>query len=110
MQQALTTDAEVNHLFERVSSNMQSLLGYGSAEAAALIAEYYKCFTDKAHCDALGVSVQDDDYFFHEAPLGMALRIHYYLGLKADPSPSAYLAWRKDFVAQMKGTERGSTD
>jgi hypothetical protein len=37
----------------------------------------------------------------------MALRIHYYLGLKADPSLGAYLSWRKDFVAKMKEAERG---
>lgn len=109
MKQELSSDKEVNQLFERVSSNMQSIFGYSADEAWILITNYYSLFKTKSYCDSLGIGVQDDDFFFHEAPMGMAMRIHYYLALKADPNPRAFLLWRKDFVSRMKEAQHGGT-
>jgi len=110
MEKILSATKEVNDLLERISSNMQFLFGYAPDEARALIVEYCKLFTDKTYCDSIGLRVQDDDYFFHEAAMGMAMRIHYYLGIKADPDPDTFLSWRKDFVLKMKESQRGNTN
>ena len=108
MTEALSNDQDVNHLFERVRSNMESLFGYSSNEAWDLIKEYTRLFRDVAYCASIGIGVQDDDYFFHEAPMGMAMRVHYYLGMKADPSPRAFLLWRKELTKQLASKAHGS--
>jgi hypothetical protein len=95
-------DSEVIRLFDRICSNMMLLFGYSEASARSLIIEYHQLFTDKSYCETLGIGVQDDDFFFHEAPMGMALRIHYFLGLKGNPSQSSFLEWRRDTVKRLK--------
>lgn len=96
-----------NWLFDRIVSNLQSLFGYESAEAIALTQRYYDLFRDKSYCDSIGVGVQDDDFFNHEAPMGMAMRVHYHLGIKADHSRRNFLRWRREFqLAQRKRESR----
>ncbi|CAJ0730480.1 hypothetical protein ACUXIW_003869 [Ralstonia pickettii] len=102
MRQKISSDSEVNRLFERACTNMQSLFGYSEAAAWSLLAEYHRLFTDKSYCEELGIGVQDDDFFFHEAPMGMALRVHYFVGLKGTPSQSDFLDWRRDTVKRLK--------
>lgn len=67
---------------------------YAPAMASSLVSDYYSKFTDPSYCKALGIPVQDDDFFFHEGVSGLALRIHYYLGLGGDPTPAKYIEWR----------------
>ena len=94
-------------MFDRIVSNLQSLFDYSSQKAVELTSEYYLLFRDKSFCDSVGIGVQDEDYFAHEAPMGMALRIHYYLGLKGDFDPQKFLQWRKDFLIQRRRIESG---
>jgi hypothetical protein len=95
-------------MFDRIISNLQSLFGYDLAGATALTQRYYDLFRDKSYCDSIGVCVQDVDYFNHEAPMGMAMRVHYHLGLKGDPSPQKYLLWRRDFQLKQRQLESGN--
>lgn len=94
-------------MFDRIVANLHSLFEYGSAEATALTERYYELFRDQSYCDSIGVGVQDENFFNHEAPKGMAMRAHYYLGLKADPSPQSYLFWRRDFQLALRSLESG---
>lgn len=48
-----------------------------------------------SQCPACGIPLQDDDLFHHEGAAVLALRIHYYLGLGGDPTPKAFMAWRR---------------
>jgi hypothetical protein len=108
MPQPISPDRQVNNLLERICTNMQELFHYSQADAWSLIGDYYRLFRDEAHCSRLGVAVQDDDFFFHEAPMGMALRIHYFLGMKEQARSASFLAWRKEFLTQLKVGQRGS--
>jgi hypothetical protein len=103
MRKPLSADAGVNLLFERAASEMRQLFGYSEAEAWALIVEYYRLFTDSELCSRHGVVVQDADFFFHEAPLGMALRVQYFVGLKGLANRGGFLDWRMSVVQRMRG-------
>ena len=98
---------ERDWMFDRIVSNLQSLFGYSSQKADEIATEYYVLFRDKTFCDSVGISVQDEDYFAHEAPMGMAMRIHYYLGLKGDFDPQKFLQWRKNFQIHQREIESG---
>ena len=88
----IAADTETNQLLEQISVALSER--YSLAEAEALVKEYYAKFTDASYCRFLGIPIQDDDFFFHEGVIGMALRIHYYLGLEGDPNPSKFIEWR----------------
>jgi hypothetical protein len=98
----LPADADVNRLFDRVVAEMQARLGYTAQAASALVHEYYTRFRDPQYCDEIHVPVQDDDFFFHEGTGGMALRVHYYLGLKENPDPMSFINWRADYYRQLR--------
>lgn len=97
MDPMLPTDADVNKLFDQVVTDLQARFGYTAQAASALVREYYTLFRDPQYCKGIGVPVQDDDFFFHEAAGGMALRVHYYLGLKENPDPGKFIDWRADY-------------
>ena len=97
MEPMLPADADVNRFFDRVVAEMQSRLGYTEQAAAALVHEYYTRFRDPEFCRQIHVAVQDDDFFFHEGVGGMALRVHYYLGLKLNPDRMSFIRWRAEF-------------
>ena len=97
-----------NWMFDRIVANLQSLFAHEPTDAVALTQRYYDLFRDKAYCESIGVVVQDDDYFNHEAPMGMAMRVHYYLSLKGDPAPQSYLFWRREFQLARRELESGS--
>lgn len=67
---------------------------YPPEKAESLVRDYYSKFMDSCYCKSIGVPVQDDDFLFHEGVGGMALRIHYYLGLEGDPDPHKFIEWR----------------
>ncbi|QWT21491.1 hypothetical protein KPL74_05670 [Bacillus sp. NP157] len=93
---------ESDWLFNRIVSNLQSLFGHSSDAAVALAMDYYRLFQDQTFCESIGISAQDKDFFEHEAPMGMAVRIHYYLALKGDPDPQKFLFWRRDFQLRLR--------
>jgi hypothetical protein len=103
----LPTDADTNRLFDQVVEELQARFRYSAGAAAALAREYYMRFRDPQFCESIGVPVQDDDFFFHEAAGGMALRVHYYLGIKEDPNPSRYIEWRTNYFRQLRAVRRG---
>ncbi|HWV15049.1 MAG TPA: hypothetical protein VN030_06415 [Cellvibrio sp.] len=92
----LPTDEDTNIFFNTVLSLLQKECNYSYEESCSLIQEYYINFTNSEYCQKLGIPVQDDDFFFHEGAGGMALRIHYYLGLKANPEPEQFIEWRSN--------------
>jgi hypothetical protein len=98
----LCADADVNQLFDRVVTEMQERFGYRAQAASALVHEYYARFRDPQYCNEIHIPVQDDDFFFHEAAGGMALRVHYYLGLKENPDPMRFIDWRADYFCRLR--------
>ena len=88
----IAADTETNQLLDQISVALCE--SYTQAEAESLVRDYYVKFTDPFYCRSIGVPVQDDDFFFHEGVRGMALRVHYYLGLEGDPAPSKFIEWR----------------
>lgn len=94
MNMELSKDEEVNHFFGQVISILTSECSYPTEDASRLVREYYDFFRDADRCKQIGVPTQDDDFFFHEGIRGMALRVHYYLGLKGDPNPRSFIEWR----------------
>lgn len=90
----LPTDEETNKLFDSVMARLVEDCDCSESEANALIHEYYHNFRDEEYCRKINIPVQDDDFFFHEAAGGMALRIYYYLVLKGNPDPQNFLEWR----------------
>ena len=104
MEPMLPADADVNQLFDRVVTEMQARFGYTAQAASALVHEYYTRFRDPQYCNEIHIPVQDDDFFFHEAAGGMALRVHYYLGLQENPEPMKFIDWRTDYFRQLRAT------
>lgn len=88
----IAADTETNRLLDQISAVLSER--YSQAEAEALVRDYYVKFTDPSYCSSIGIPAQDDDFFFHEGVTGMALRIHYYLGLRGDPAPGKFIEWR----------------
>ncbi|WP_157480844.1 MULTISPECIES: hypothetical protein [unclassified Lysobacter] len=97
MNPMLPTDEETNRFFDEVVSDLHASFGYSVADASTLAREYYSRFRSAQHCGAIGIPVQDDDFFFHEGVTGMALRSHYHVGLGKDPYPHAFIEWRSSF-------------
>jgi hypothetical protein len=93
----LPADADVNRFFDLVVADMQSRLDYTEQAATELVHEYYTRFRDPEYCRQIRVAVQDDDSIFHEGVGGMALRVHYYLGLKENPDHMSFVRWRAEF-------------
>jgi hypothetical protein len=106
MEPRLPTDEDTNRFFDMVVTRLIQDFGYTSEEASSMVHSYYRSFRDEAYCKTINVPVQDDDYFFHESETGMALRIHYYLGLKADPDPRSFLKWRNEYYEQIRKARR----
>jgi hypothetical protein len=106
MDPALPTDEVTNRFFDDVVSDLHCNFGYSMVEASNLIREYYVSFRDAEFCRAIRVPVQDDDYFLHEGVRGMALRIHYYLGIKGDPDPQAFIMWRTSLQSSRTKVEK----
>jgi len=100
MNPPLSSDDQINRLFDGTVVILQSKFGYSAEEATSMVREYYQRFRDPAYCKSIGVRVQDDDFFFHEASGGMSLLVHYYLGLKGDPDPRKFLDWRTEYNRQ----------
>jgi hypothetical protein len=90
----VSSEGEVNCLFGEVAKYLAEVLGYSANKAAEMAASYYAQFTSDEFCRSIGVPRQDDEFFFHEAAGGVALRAHYYLGIKGDPDPGAFIEWR----------------
>lgn len=91
----LPTDEDTVRLFDEAIARLhQDTDEYSFQEASALAQRYYRQFTDPAFCTQLGIPTQDDELFHHEGAAGLALRIHYYLTLRGDPTPKAFVAWR----------------
>lgn len=91
-------DDDVNDYFDMIVRSLTLSFGYCVSQSEDLVREYYRKFTDPIFCSSIGIIVQDDDFFFHEGAVGMALRIQYYLVLKGDPSREAFIDWRKEFI------------
>jgi hypothetical protein len=88
----LAADKETNDLLGKIAAALSET--YPSEDAESPVCAYYKQFTDPVYCESIGIPVQDDDFFFHEGIRGMALRIHYYLGIGGDPAPEKFIEWR----------------
>lgn len=92
--QQFSNDEDMNLFLSDVISSLEGECGYSNSEASDLVANYYKLFLDGDYCAKIGIPVQDDEFLYHEGVGGMALRVHYYLGLKLDPNPKKFIEWR----------------
>jgi hypothetical protein len=90
----VSSDEDVNCFFGEVAKYLSEVLEYSATEAVEMATSYYAKFTSDEFCRSIGVPRQDDEFFFHEAAGGVALRAHYYLGIKGDPDPGAFIEWR----------------
>lgn len=106
MKPPLTADEDLNYIFDMAVAELQARFEYSEDSAIALTQEYYRLFRDPEFCRSIGVAVQDEEFFFHEAPGGMALRIHYYLGLKADPDPGKFIEWRTQYFNALRNARK----
>lgn len=100
MKPPLSADEDTDLLLAQVVRELEAR--YPRSEAEALVREYYAKFRDPEYCKSIRVAVQDDDFFHHQGAGDMALRVHYYLGLKGDPDPHRYLEWRAEFYRQRR--------
>ncbi len=107
MDPKLPTDDDTNHLFDQIAAHLNEYLMYSYSDAVALAREYYACFCDTEYCSKLHIPVQDDEFFHHESAGEMALRVHYYLGLRLDADPHKYIEWRTEYYRRLrKANER----
>ena len=97
MDPPLTNDEDLEALFDRMVVELREEFDYSAESAEATIREYYRLFRDPEYCKSIGVVVHDAEFFFHETAGGMALRIHYYMTVKADPDPGAFIEWRAQY-------------
>lgn len=102
MDPGVSMDEDVNDYFDMIVVSLSLSFGYCVSQSEDLVREYHRKFTDPIFCSSIGIGVQDEDFFFHEGVLGMALRIQYYLVLKGSPRRDAFIDWRKEFVAARK--------
>lgn len=90
----ISADNDVNLFFSKVALILAEELQLDIPKSKEYVTEYYRNFTNKEFCKSIGIPVQDDDLFFHEAASGMTLRIIYYTIQKKDPDPRAFIKWR----------------
>jgi hypothetical protein len=91
----VSPDDDVNDFLGDVAKKLFRDAGYEAEDAIGLVREYYDKFSDPDHCAAIRVPVQNDAFLFQEGPSMIARRVHYYLELKEDPYPTAFLAWNE---------------
>ncbi len=97
-----------NALLNLAVEQMQHRFGYQQDEAAKLIRRYLEVFTDSKRCSDMGIPVQDEDFFFHEREVGLALRAHYYLALQGDPKPMSFVNWSSEYFKKLHGGQSAS--
>jgi hypothetical protein len=88
------SDDDAAKLFSDTALALETLFEYPGAKAEELAQDYRRLFMDADYCASLGIPVQDEELFHHEGPFNLALRAHYYLGLKGDPKPDRFIDWR----------------
>ena len=93
---------DFNLLLNETAEDLQTRFKYSSEAAAALVEDYLKKFTDEDFCAEINIPVQNEDVFFHESAIGLALRVHYYLGMHADPNPVMFMNWRADYFRRLR--------
>lgn len=101
-------NADWNALLNRAVQQLQQRLAYEQVDATKLMRAYLEVFTNVKRCDEMGIPVQDEDYFFHEGEIGLALRAHYCLTLKGKPDHMSYVNWRADYFQQLHGVQNRS--
>lgn len=109
MNPPLSDDDATDFLFENAATVLERGFGYSDADANALVRNYYRLFQDRQFCESLGIPIQDETFFHHEGPIYMAMRVHYYLTLKADPAPDKCLAWILEYERSLGDAEERRT-
>lgn len=84
----ISTDEYVNKLYDDIRSELMGIFSYSPARASEVFADFY---TKHPECD--------EDFYFHQGPFNMALRIHYELALGRDVSSVDFIKWRKSYHA-----------
>jgi hypothetical protein len=82
----LSSDEYVNKLYDDIRSELMAIFSYSSARASEILADFY---TTHPECG--------EDFYFHQGPFNMALRIHYGQVLGGDVSSADFINWRKNF-------------
>ncbi len=95
----VSPDDDVNDFLGDVARKLFRDAGYDAEDAIGSVRDYYEKFSDPDHCATIRVPVQGDTFFFQEGPSMIARRVHYYIKLKGNPDPRAFLAWNEALKA-----------
>ena len=68
-------DDDTELLFEETSVVLQEWFHYSKELSSVYSLRYYLLFTSELYCNRMQIAVQDIDFFHHEGPIGLALRI-----------------------------------
>jgi len=82
----LSDDEYVNRLYGDIRAELVSIFSHSPAYASDLLANFYTKHPES-----------DEDFYFHQGPFNMALRIHYDQVLGGDSSSSDFVSWRKNY-------------
>lgn len=93
----VSDDEDLNDFLEDVVSLLNRYFDWPLLSAELLVRDYFSKLQDPEYCSAHGFVMHDHDYYFHECTGGMAVRMHYHLGMKGDPTSREFLEWRKEF-------------
>ena len=101
-------NADWNVLLNRAVQQLKQRLAYEEADAVKLMRAYLELFTDEKRCNEMGIPVQDEEFFFYEGEIGLALRAHYCLTLQGKPDHMSYVNWQSDYFEKLHGVQHRS--
>jgi hypothetical protein len=82
----LSDDEYINKLYDDIRAELTIIFAHSPERAADILANFYN-----EHPSL------DEDFYSHQGPFNMALRIHYDQILKGDVASLAYINWRKNY-------------
>ncbi|WP_144034317.1 hypothetical protein [Sphingomonas sp. IBVSS2] len=82
----LSDDEYVNRLYDDIREELVGIFSHSPARASEILASFY---TKHPECD--------EDFYFHQGPFNMALRVHYEQVLGGEASSADFVAWRKNY-------------
>jgi hypothetical protein len=88
---------ETERLFDRIAKELVKRFGYSYKDAIVGIRGYYADMCEKALRRNNPNAMSVDDWFAHDGAFGMALRIHYVVGIGGNADSPEYLKWRSEF-------------
>jgi len=94
MTRQFSADDDLDWFFGEISKALVERFGYEKVVAEGMCLDYLEKFQNVEFCRSIGIPPQNPEFFYHESAPGMAARVHYYLGMKANPDPEKFIEWR----------------